>query len=154
MTVKHSSYYAGMGSGCALLALLAGFAISFAQDLLHYNFFAPHVLASLCPFFFVPVYAGRLLSDKAPLDLPARLLPPLVPLLLPLLTLLQIMEHPSMEIPPVTEVLPIFLPYGLFLLGLFTGPWRNSRKKREEASSAIWSWRSPRQSCWPCVWAA
>ena len=111
--------YIYMCFGCALLALLAGFAISFAQDLLHYNFFAPHVLASLCPVFFVPVYAGRLLSDKAPLDLPARLLPPLVPLLLPLLTLLQIMEHPSMEIPPVTEVLPIFVPYGLFLLGLF-----------------------------------
>ena len=122
MTAKHSSYYAGMGSGCALLALLAGFVIALAQDLLYDNFFAPHVLASLCPFFFIPVYAGRLISDKAPLDLPAKLLPPLVPLLLPLLTLLQIMAHPSMKIPPFAEVLPIFVPYGLFLLGLFTGP--------------------------------
>ena len=122
MTAKHSSHYAGMGSGCALLALLAGFVIALAKDLLYDNFFAPHVLASLCPFFFVPVYAGRLISDKAPLDLPSRLLPPLVPLLLPLLTLLQIMAHPSMEIPPFAEVLPIFVPYGLFLLGLFTGP--------------------------------
>ena len=122
MTAKHSSHYAGMGSGCALLALLAGFIIALAKDLLYDNFFAPHVLASLCPFFFIPVYAGRLISDKAPLELPARLLPPLVPLLLPLLTLLQIMAHPSMEIPPFAEVLPIFVPYGLFLLGLFTGP--------------------------------
>ena len=122
MKETRSFSYIPMSIGCALLALFAGFAISFAHDLLRYDVFAPHVLASFCPFFFLPIYAGRLLSDKAPLDLPARLLPPLVPLLLPLLTLLQIMEHPSMEIPPVTEVLPIFLPYGLFLLGLFTGP--------------------------------
>ena len=126
MTGKNPFFYICMSIGCAVLALFAGFVIAFAKDLVHYDLFAPHVLASICPFFFVPVYAGRLLRDKAPLDLPTRILPPLAPLLIPLL---QLMALPFMAISLFTDLggikaeeLLLSVPYGLFLLGLFTGP--------------------------------
>ena len=109
MKETRSFSYIPMSIGCALLALFEGFAISFAHDLLRYDVFAPHVLASFCPFFFVPIYAGRLLRTKAPLALPARLLPPLAPLLMPLpvrTALLQLMPAVRLRVAHHRPVFP------------------------------------------------
>ncbi len=127
MTATHVER-ATVSTAFALLALAEGFLLAVIRQALHDEFFDPSILAFICPFLFLPAYAGRRIRMEASGSFPARFLPLLLPLaLLPLGLELPFREWPD------GSVLLLFVPYGLFLLGLFTGPAERQRKMTGKA---------------------
>ncbi|WP_297229751.1 substrate-binding domain-containing protein [uncultured Desulfovibrio sp.] len=107
----------------ALPALVEGFLLAVIRQALRDDFFDPSIVAFICPFLFLPAYVGRLIRMEVSGSFMANLL--LLPL--PLVLLPLYMEMPFSEMPDDT-VLLLFVPYGLFLLGLFAGPAERQRK--------------------------
>lgn len=127
MTMTHVER-ALVSTALALPALVEGYLLAVIRQALRDDFFDPSIVAFICPFLFLPVYVGRLIRMKVSGSFMAKLLPlPLPLVLLPLYT-----EMPFREMPDDT-VLLLFVPYGLFLLGLFTGPAEQQRETTGKA---------------------